>query len=197
MSSILELPEARARAVRWSVEDYEQFGEMLAEHGVLPKRAELIRGIIIEKMPKSSLHVHLSKRIYDQMLKQVPAGHMVFQEGPLRLTDSEPEPDISVVQGTPAELLGANPTTAVLVVEIAVSSVAMDREYASLYAEAGVSEYWIVLAEARQVEIRRHPVGGAYQMQQTFGQDETLGCQSIPEIRVVLNELFGGLSGAR
>ncbi len=191
MSSILELPEARARAVRWSVEDYEQYGEWLADHGVLPKRAELIRGIIIEKMPKSSLHVHLAKRIYDHLLRQVPEGHTVFQEGPLRLSDSEPEPDMSVVQGTLTELLGAHPVSARLVVEIAVSSVAMDREYASLYAEADIPEYWIILAEAQQVEVRRQPVAGVYQELCTYCRGEVLVCQTVPMLRLMLDELFG------
>ncbi len=191
MSSILELPEARARAVRWSVEDYEQYGEMLADHGVLPKRAELIRGIIIEKMPKSALHVDLSKWIYDEFKRQLPPGHLVFQEGPLRLADSEPEPDVSVVQGTRAEVRTKHPTTALLVVEVAVSSVAMDREYASLYAEANVPEYWIILAEAQQVEVRRQPVNGEYLEQQTYRVADTLVCSSVLGLSVALAELFG------
>lgn len=71
--------------MRWTVDDYEQFGEMLAGHGVLPKRAELIRGIIIEKMPKTPLHVRLSKKLYDAFQRELPSGYTVFQDGPLRL----------------------------------------------------------------------------------------------------------------
>ena len=191
MSSILELPEARARAVRWSVEDYEQYGERLTGLGVLPKRTELIRGIIIEKMPKSALHVDLSGWICDEFKKQRPPDHMVFQEGPLRLADSEPEPDISVVRGTRADFRGKHPTTALLVVEFAVTTVAMDREYASLYAEADIPEYWIVLAETRQVEVRRRPLNGIYSEQQTFGPGGMIVSQSVPELSLSLDELFG------
>ena len=165
MSSILELPEARARAVRWSVEDYERYGDWLADHGVLPKRAELIRGIIIEKMPKSAGHADLSRWICDEFKKQIPPGHMVFQERPLRLADSEPEPDVSVVCGTRRDFQSKHPTTALLLVEVAVTSVAMDREYASLYAEADIPEYWTVLAETKQVEVRRRPLNGNYSEQ--------------------------------
>lgn len=197
MSSILELPEARARAVRWSVEDYEQYGEWLADQGVLPKRAELIRGIIIEKMSKSPLHVDLFKGLYDAFSRRLPSDCMIFQERPLRLADSEPEPDVSVVRGTRADFQGKHPTTALLVVEVAVSSVAMDREYAALYAEAGIPEYWIVLAEARKVEVRRDPLDGAYQTQQLYGRGETLVCQSVPELTIALDELFAGLPVAQ
>lgn len=190
MSSILELPEARSRAVRWSVEDYERFGEMLADHGVLPKRAELIRGIIIEKMPKSQLHVDLSKRVYDTLLRALPLDYTVYQEGPLRLVDSEPEPDVSVVLGTEAERWGKRPLSALLVVEVAVSSVAMDREYASMYAEAVIPEYWIVLAESKKVEVRRAPQGGSYHELRTYELGETLVCESLPGISLPLTKLF-------
>lgn len=190
MSSILELPEARARAMRWTVEDYEQFAVMLVEHGILSRRAELIRGIIIEKMPKSSLHVDLAKWLYDAFLRLVPPGHMIFQEGPLRLADSEPEPDVMVVRGTRAETRRGHPTAALLVVEVAVSSVAMDREYASIYAEAGVSEYWIVLAETQRIEVRRQPSAGTYAEMRTYGPGETLVCESVPAIQVSLDALF-------
>ena len=190
MSSILELPEARARAARWSVEDYEQYGEMLADHGVLPKRAELIRGIIIEKMPKSILHVDIAKEIHDEFQRQLPASHTIYQEGPLRLADSEPEPDVMVVSGSRTETRGKRPSTALLVVEVAVSSVEMDREYASLYAEANVPEYWIILAEAKQVEVRRRPANGEYCELQTYSPGDTLVCRSVPELSITLTDLF-------
>ena len=66
----------------------------------------------------------------------------------------------------------------------------MDREYAYLYAEANIPEYWIVLAEAKQIEVRRNPVAGEYQEQQTYERREPLVCQSMPELSVVLSELF-------
>ena len=60
MSAILDLPEVRARLSLLSVEAY----EALAEMGALEKSAELIRGIIVKKMPKSPLHRKLTQRIF-------------------------------------------------------------------------------------------------------------------------------------
>ncbi len=191
MSSILELREARERAARWSVEDYEQYGEMLADNGVLPKRAELIRGIIIEKTPKSILHVELTEIIRDEFLRQLPSGYRVMQEGPLRLSDSEPEPDVSIVVGSLSTVRGQRPTTAVLVVEVAVTSIAMDREYALMYAEAMIQEYWIVVAERREVEVHRQPADGVYQTTRIYRADETITCEALPEISLSLKDLFG------
>ena len=186
MPAILELPELRERIARWSVDDYER----LVESGLAPKRGELIRGIIIDKMSKSPLHCALAKSLYDRFQGLKIAGYVVFQERGLRLADSEPEPDVSFVRGQAHDFRTRHPTTAELVVEVAVSSVAGDREYASLYAEANVAEYWIILAEAAQVEVRWRPIDGEYREQRTYGLGETLVCQSVPELGVVLHDLF-------
>ena len=79
-----------------------------------------------------------------------------------------------MVIGARKDYTGRKPTTAELVVEIAVTSLASDREKAALYAEAGVSEYWIVLAEAGQVEVYRRPQDGGYRTRRLYGRGETI-----------------------
>src|SRR6058998_1548600 len=153
MSTILEIPEVRQRVSRLSVEEYHRLDEF-NENG---RRTELIRGLVIEKMSKSPRHSALGSILYDLLLPQVPEGHSIWKEEPLTLADSEPEPDVSIVRGNRRDFANAHPSTAELVVEVAVSSVALDRENASLYAEAGVKEYWIILAAERRGEVYRLP----------------------------------------
>ena len=186
MSAILELPEVRARVARWSVKDYEALGEQ----GVFGKNVELVRGIVVQKMSKSPLHFNTTQWLRDWCSARLPAGFVVRQEGPLRLADSEPEPDIAVVRGSERDFWASHPTTAALVVEVAVTSAALDRENASLYAEAGVEEYWIVLAGERAVEVYRQPAGGAYQQKRLASHEETLVCASVPGLELSLRELF-------
>ena len=186
MSTILELPEVRRRVSPLTVEEYHRLGEF-NEHG---RRTELIRGIIIEKMSKSPLHAALAKRLYDLIARMLPNGLVVRREDPLALADSEPEPDIAVVRGTEAEFFRAHPTTAELVVEVAVSSPALDRENASLYAEAGVKEYWIVLGTERRVEVYRRPENGHYQETRVFEAKDIIECSSVPALRLTVSELF-------
>lgn len=173
MTAILDLPEVRERVTRWSVEDYER----LTELGVVSRRAELIRGFIVEKMPKSPLHNFLTDRIADHLRHRALEGLVVRQELSLRFADSVPEPDVAVVHGRKEDFRSRHPTTAELVIEVAVSSVALDRENASLYAEAGVTEYWIVLGEAEQVEAYRRPMNGVYQEARTYSRGETIPCK--------------------
>jgi Uma2 family endonuclease len=177
MSALLDLPEARQRVKRWSVKEYER----LTELGAFRKNVELIRGIIVEKMSKSPLRVTLALYLFRLLSRLLPEGFSVRFEAPLRVRDSVPEPDISVVRGTDADFARQHPTTAALIIEVAVSNVDLDRENASLYAEAGVDEYWIVLPNQRQVEVYREPQDGAYTV---------LECSSVPGVRVNLEELF-------
>jgi Uma2 family endonuclease len=186
MSKILELPEVRQRVSPLTVEEYHRLGEF-NEHG---RRTELIRGIIIEKMSKSPLHRTVASLLYKVILARLPAGYSVWKEEPLSLADSEPEPDISVTRGSESDFTSAHPTTAELVVEVAVSSPALDRENASLYAEAGVKEYWIVLGTERRVEVYRRPEQGSFQEILVLEFKDTLECSSVPALRLAVSDLF-------
>lgn len=186
MSAILELPEVRQRVSPLTVEEYHRLDEF-NEHG---RRTELIRGIIIEKMSKSPLHRTVASLLYKLLLARLPKGYSVWKEEPLSFEDSEPEPDISVTRGGESDFSAAHPTTAELVVEIAVSSAALGRENASLYAEAGVKEYWIVLGTERRIEMYRRPVSGRYQETRVFAAQDIIECSNVPELRFAVSELF-------
>ena len=185
-SVMLDLPEVRARISPITVAQYHQFPEF-NEHG---RRTELIRGIVIEKMPKSPLHASIAKLLYDRLNASVPEGFSVRQDQPLTLRDSEPEPDIAIVRGSVRDYWTSHPATASLVIEIAISTATFDRQKASLYAEAGVEEYWIVLPVERRVEVSRRPEAGLYREQTVAEAGAVLACGSLPALRVPLAELF-------
>ena len=150
----------------------------------------MIRGIVIEKMSKSPRHSSLSTQLYKRILLALPDGYTARKEEPLTFVDSEPEPDISVLRGRDADFATGHPTSAELVVEISVSSAALDRELASLYAEAGVKEYWIILGSERCVEVYRLPKDGVYTEKIIVGEDEILVCASTPSVSIALKEIF-------
>jgi Uma2 family endonuclease len=186
MPAILELPEVRERVSTLTVDEYHRLDEFNA-HG---RRTELIRGIVIEKMSKSPLHAAVAKRLYDILLAKLPPGLVVRREDPLTLGDSEPEPDIAVVRGSELEFFHTHPTTAELVIEVAVSSPVLDRETASLYAEAGVKEYWIVLGTTRQIEVYRRPESGRYLEVALVSTEDAIECGGIPGMRLKISDLF-------
>ena len=163
--------------------------KQLGEQGILGKDVELIRGVIIQKVSKSPLHCKLTKRIFKSFLALEGAGIVAFSEVPLSLADSEPEPDAMMVLGDENDYAVKLPTTAELVVEVAVSSAALDRQNAGLYAEAGVKEYWIVLGPERQIEVYRQPENGIYQQKRTYSLGETLLCECVPGLQAPLGGL--------
>ena len=83
-----------------------------------------------------------------------------------------------------------HPVTAALVVEVAVSSVALARKNVSLYAEAGVEEYWIILSLENQIEVYTRLGAGRYLDRRTYSVGESLACAAVPELRVALAEWF-------
>ena len=168
-----------------TVEDYHRLDEFNANG----RRTELIRGIVLEKVRKTPLHVWVAAQLRNQLSDQLP-GYTVWGDDPLIFKDSEPEPDVYVVRGEPADFRHAHPTTAELVVEVAVSSPALDRENATLYAEAGVKEYWIVLAAQRQIEVYSQPEQGRYRNVRIVGETETIECNAVPDVRIRVGDLF-------
>ena len=187
MNAILDVPEIRAQVHRWTVAEF----RALAEDQPGYEHSELIRGIIVEKMGKTSLHENLTDSLAEYLRDHVRAGLWVRQEASLVFADSVPEPDVAVVLGTRQDHQEEKPTTAELTVEISVTSLAANREKAALYAEAGVGEYWIVLAEAGQVEVYRQPVDGAYRQRRTYGRGETIEAVGVTGGSVAVDALFG------
>lgn len=170
---------------KFTVREYEDFGERVGR-----TRTELIRGVIIEKMTASPFHSFLIARLQEMAQAVARPDAHCRQEQPIKMSDSMPEPDLAVVAGQPADYRRAHPTTALLVIEVAVSSLGLDREKATLYAEANVTEYWLVVAGQEAVEVYTEPQDGIYLQQRITKQGETLVSAALPALRVEMDALF-------
>ncbi len=159
--------------------------------GLVSEHTELLRGVIVENMTKTPLHVFVVNKLYEKARAAVPAGYLVRKEEPLTLADSEPEPDIAIVEGTADSFRSKHPRSAALAIEVSISTEDVDREKAALYAEAGVMEYWLVLPLSATVEIYSRPVGSNFAERRMAGRGDTLVSQAIPTLRIALEALFG------
>jgi Uma2 family endonuclease len=121
---------------------------------------ELIGGQLIVAEPKGSGHATAVGMAWDALSAAVPDGWIVRGQDPLELDDeSAPEPDIAVVRGSRADFRHAHPRRPALIIEIAETSLGFDRvAKGSLYARAGVADYWIVNLVDRVLEVYRAPV---------------------------------------
>lgn len=182
MASLLEMPEVRDQLFPVPVDAYHLLTDDL--------RTELLRGVIFKKLSKSPKHRAHGARVYRILAAQISSEFQILQEGPLTLADSEPEPDVVVVRGSEADFAEKHPSTAELVVEVAVTSLRLDRAKASIYAEASVKEYWIVRPESRQVEVCRQPSLSGYREILTVTAPAVLRPIALPGVSVDLAELF-------
>jgi Uma2 family endonuclease len=186
MTELLGVPAIRERFSPLSVEEYHHLGE-LNEHG---RRTELIRGIVIEKASRTPLHRFIADTARDILAAQLAPGLVIFSQDPMTTKDSEPEPDVMVVKGTQRDFRDSHPTTAELVVEVAITSMEIDRLKAQIYAEAGVAEYWIASPEDKSVEIYRRPGAKRYAECSKVSAPAVLTCAALPGVRVDLAALF-------
>ena len=170
MSILSEVAEIRDNVTPMSVDFYHASSEM----GWIDESVELLRGIPVQKMCKSPLHEYLVSRLLCLIEGVLGDGCFVIKERPLTTSDSEPEPNLMVVRGQEFDFRAAHPTTAELVIEVALNTEQRDRLKAAIYAEARVSEYWIVLPEKQQIQIFSQSNGTEYQRQDIITAGEAV-----------------------
>jgi Uma2 family endonuclease len=159
----------------------------LVRRGALEEaRVELLHGRIVSMSPIGTAHVYSVTQLGRLLVEALGRRATVRVQAPFAAPDeSEPEPDVAVV--APGDYLDDHPGTAWLIVEVADSSLARDRAKASLYAAAGVAEYWIVNLVDGVVEVHREPrgrEGAAFASTSLHGRDDLLRLAAFAEVEV-------------
>jgi Uma2 family endonuclease len=140
----------------------EEFEQLVALGAFADDPVELLDGRLVAMNPQRSLHAWVVDEL-DGRLRVALAGRArVRCQLPIALgDDSEPEPDISLVE--PGNYQDRHPSSAWLLIEVSESTLRKDREVKGpLYARAGIPEYWIVNLDDRVVEVHDLPVNGRY-----------------------------------
>jgi Uma2 family endonuclease len=155
---------------RMSIDQYEK----LVASGVFSKRdkLQLINGILVAKVTQNPPHSVADLLCGKALGRVIPAGWHLRPDKPVRLPpDGEPEPDQCIVRGAERDYSGRHPGAADvgLLVEIADTSLAADREMARTYAARGIPVYWIVNLPDSQVEVHTIPTDDGYGLVQVFG----------------------------
>ena len=150
------MTQAPLTARRWRRVEYDRLVDLGVFEG---EPLELIGGQLIVAEPKGAYHSSAVTAVDYALRAVLPPGWIVRNQQPVSLDDeSEPEPDLAVVPGRPGDHRYAHPQRPALAVEVADSSLQFDRQQkGSLYARAGIEDYWIVNLVDRVVEIYRDP----------------------------------------
>ena len=168
----------------------------MAEVGILREddRVELIRGEIVEMSPPGRHHRAFVNNLNRLLSRRLPEQTVLSVQNPLALSDdTEPQPDLAVLRGRDVSYKDreAWAEDALLVIEVAESSVAYDRSTKlRLYAEAGIPEYWVVDCAAETVEVHRGPGPQGYRDVNLVGGVATLRLQAFPDVELRTTDIF-------
>jgi len=144
---------------RISLDEYHRF----VESGALEDaRVELIGGLIVAMRPKSPEHERVIRWLNRWLFMHADLDrYEISVQGALTLSESEPEPDLALIEfGTPEPYHAA---TAALLIEVAVSSQRRDLvEKPPRYAEAGIPDYWVIDVDGRRAVHHSEPGRDGY-----------------------------------
>jgi Uma2 family endonuclease len=196
LDAIMKYP---ARTRRWSRAEYDR----MIDIGVLDEdeRIELLGGELVVREPQGSPHHTAIGLTEDGLRAAFGPGWLVRPQGPVALDDeSEPEPDVSVVPGGRRDYSRGHPARPVLVVEVTASRsrLTFDRVHkGSLYARAGVTDYWVVNLVDNVLEIYRTPIaddsaafGWRYAFRDILHADASATPLAARHARIVVRDLL-------
>jgi Uma2 family endonuclease len=175
------------RRHRFTVEEYHRMGEA----GIFSEddRVELIGGAVVEMAPIGSRHmqsVARLKRVLSRWTFESPedAALFVSVQNPLVLFGKEePQPDLVLLRRSAERSDAFSSDEALLVVEVADTSLRYDRETKlPLYAAAGIPEAWIVDLTEDRVEVYSVPAGEGYGAVSRAGRGERMVSPTVADL---------------
>ena len=182
---------------RWTRAEYDRLIALGVLHENEP--VELIGGQLMVAEPQGTRHFTAIRLAEAALRSAFGQGWDVRTQGPVALDDeSEPEPDVAVVPGVPRDYMDAHPSRPVLVLEVSDSTVGFDRrDKGSLYARAGLGDYWVVNLVDHCLEVCREPApdpaapyGWRYRAIRVLGPEAYLSPLAAPRARIPVADLL-------
>ncbi|NJK69741.1 MAG: Uma2 family endonuclease [Microcoleus sp. SU_5_3] len=186
------ITEAPFALRKWTVKEYHKLAEMGFFHP--EERVELILGNIVKMSAKGTAHTSAlgrSDRLFQGLFNNLA---WVRVQDPIALDNSsEPEPDIAVVIIDPFDYATHHPTPSeiYLIIEVADSSLAYDREVkAQIYARSGIADYWVLNVCDRQLHVFREPTADGYQSEVVMGENESISPLQFPAVNIAIQGML-------
>lgn len=174
------------RRTRWTRARFDRVAELGGFEG---EQLELVEGELVDMSPQGVPHAEFIERLNEILMPALVGRARVRVQLPFAVDDeTEVLPDLAVVSRAVAK--GDHPGRAQLVIEVAETSERYDRLVKSrLYARAAVTEYWLIATTKATVTVFSRPKDGQYQKEKKHGSG-TLAVPGLPDVKVVLDELF-------
>ena len=184
---------------RFTLDEYHQ----LIEIGFFDEdeRIELLEGVLVQKSPNYSSHIRAVVRLQRVFATFFARKDVeVRMQGPVSIPElmTEPEPDLVISRESGSVLDERHPYPAdiLLLMEVSDSSLAYDRSRKqTIYAQAGITEYWIWNLVDGHLEVYREPhapeTGNAtYQTKLTCQRGDSVAPLAFPDFEVAVDEVL-------
>jgi Uma2 family endonuclease len=177
----------------FTVDEYHR----MAAAGILGEddRVELVDGEILEMTPIGSRHAACVDRLTYLLVRGLGPRAIVRVQSPVRLSErSEPQPDLTLLRARPDFYTAGHPgpSDILLLVEVAETSVEVDREVkVPLYARAGVPEVWVVSLVEECVDVYRGPGLRGYERIEQVRRGQRVASQAVPDLDLAVEDLLG------
>jgi len=181
---------------KWTREDLIRLCELGYFDG---HRVMLIDGEVLAMSPMNEPHARGVVFTEDVLRAAFGAGFTFRTQMPMDLgKTTDPEPDIAVLAGLPRSQPADPPATALLVIEVADTSLAYDMgDKANLYAAAGIMDYWVVDVLNGRLHILRDPrpdatqrFGHRYFQQKGYWPTDRVSPLAAPSASILVADLL-------
>ncbi len=186
-----------AQAKRFTLDEYHKLAELGFFHE--EERIELINGELIQKVGKGKAHETCLRNLLRELPKLIEDRATLQSQAPITLPPkSEPEPDLAIVQNRDDNYLSGHPQPAdvLLVMEVSDSSLDYDQDVKiPLYAQAGISNYWIFnlfdnYLESYNEPYQNHQGKYGYLNKRIIFPNQVIALPCFPDLSIDLAKVF-------
>jgi Uma2 family endonuclease len=157
-------------------------------------RVELLEGVVVAMASENPWHASGVRLVSAALTRAVTGRAFVDQQHCIILGNlSVPEPDVTVLPGQVSDYFAQHPRTALLVVEVADSTLVQDRlTKAGIYAAAAIPEYWILSRRDDGVIVSTRPIPAErrYTFTRLFQRGESITLSALPGVTVAVHDLL-------
>ena len=156
--------------------------------GLDPMKIELLHGELRFMNPAGPVHEGEVEYLTDWSYQNTNRQQISIRvQSSFNCGDHRPEPDLLWFRKQSSKRIRPNQSDVLLAIEVADSSLTQDLgEKASLYAEHGIVEYWVVDIAGEQVYVHRAPSQGCYQSITHHGPPALISplCQPLANLKL-------------
>ncbi|MEA5619046.1 Uma2 family endonuclease [Cronbergia sp. UHCC 0137] len=169
---------------------------LMHEAGVFSEsdRLELINGEITEMSPIGKKHAVCVARLNELFFTRLLYKVQIWSQNPILLDNgSEPQPDLAILKRRDdfyAEGL-PTPSDILLVIEVADSTIAYDREIKMpLYGATKIPEMWLFDLNKKAIEGYSQPSTTGYKRMQRYEENDIFSMLAFPDVNFTWQEMF-------